>query len=193
MRWLKGKKPPVNKAKNDLNGDLFGFDDTQSEGLNNKTRKNKALESLKAIKAKNKQLKTTREQVKNLKELSESAKDFKRNNINKTGKTQEYFNFSKNIDISVIKTSNGTKKGLSKNNKEITQEQIKILKNCKSENTASELRKISKRTNKSKFKENVLDPLIHFGFFELTVPNSPRSPNQKYRLTGKFVRKIQKN
>jgi hypothetical protein len=38
-----------------------------------------------------------------------------------------------------------------------------------------------------------LDPLIHFGFFELTVPNSPTSPNQKYRLTGKFVRRIQKN
>jgi hypothetical protein len=47
-----------------------------------------------------------------------------------------------------------------KNNREITQDQIKILQNCKAENTASELRKISKRTNKSKFKENVLDPLI---------------------------------
>jgi hypothetical protein len=33
MKWFKGKKKsPINKAKNDLDGDLFGFDDTQSEG-----------------------------------------------------------------------------------------------------------------------------------------------------------------
>lgn len=193
MKWFKGKKkPPINKAKNDLDGDLFGFDDTQSEGLNNNTQKNKLLASLKVLKENNQPLESSKEQTKNLKELSESAKDFKRNNINKTGMTQEYFNFSKNIDTTVFNTINGTKKGLSKNNREITQEQIKILKNCKEENTALELRKISKRTNKSKFKESVLDPLIHFGFFELTVPNSPTSPNQKYRLTGKFVRRIQK-
>ena len=47
MKWLKNKKTPVDKAKNDLNGDLFGFDDTQSEGLSGNTQKNKALESLK--------------------------------------------------------------------------------------------------------------------------------------------------
>lgn len=191
MKWLKGKKTPVNKS--DINGDLFGFDDIQSEGLSGNTQKSKILESLKVIKEKNKQLEITKEKGKNLKELGESAKALKRNNINKTGKTQEYFNFLKNIDIEVINTINRTKKGLSKNNGEITQEQIEILKNCKEENTASELRKILKRTNKSKFKENVLDPLIHFGFFELTVPNSPTSPNQKYRFTGKFVRRIQKN
>jgi hypothetical protein len=64
--------------------------------LNNNTQKNKLLASLKVLKENNQPLESSKEQAKNLKELSESAKDFKRNNINKTGKTQEYFNFSKN-------------------------------------------------------------------------------------------------
>jgi hypothetical protein len=111
---------PFIEAKNDLDGDLFGFDDTQSEGLNNNTQKNKLLASLKVLKENNQPLESSKEQAKNLKELSESAKDFKRNNINKTGKTQEYFNFSKNIDTTVVNTINGTKKGLSKNKREIS-------------------------------------------------------------------------
>jgi len=31
--------------------------------------------------------------------------------------------------------------------------------------------------------------LIDFGFFELTIPEKPKSPKQKYRLTNKFVNK----
>jgi ABC-type sugar transport system ATPase subunit len=50
---------------------------------------NKLLASLKVLKENNQPLESSKEQAKNLKELSESAKDFKRNNINKTGKTQE--------------------------------------------------------------------------------------------------------
>ncbi len=181
MKWLKSNKILVDK--DDINSDLFNFDDTQESEI---------PKFLKTVKEK-KQLKTTKEQEGNLKELSESIKDFKRNNVNKTGKTQKHFNFSENIDVSVNNIINGTKKGLSRNNGKITQEQIEILKKCKEENTATELRVISKRTNKSKFKVNVLDPLIHFGFFELTIPESPTSPNQKYRLTGKFIRRIEKN
>ena len=76
----------------------------------------------------------------------------------------------------------GTKKGLS-------WDHLKILKNCKNENSATELMKILNRTNKSKFKNTIVNPLIENGFFELTNPGKPKSPTQKYRLTNKFVRR----
>ena len=49
--------------------------------------------------------------------------------------------------------------------------------------------KILKRSNKSKFKIAIINPLLDQNFLELTIPGSPKSPSQKYRLTGKFVKK----
>ena len=76
----------------------------------------------------------------------------------------------------------GTKKGLSRDH-------LKILKKCKIESSALELMKILKRSNKSKFKTAIINPLLDQNFLELTIPDSPKSPSQKYRLTGKFVKK----
>ena len=76
----------------------------------------------------------------------------------------------------------GTKKGLSKDH-------LKILRNCKNESSAIELMKILNRSNKSKFKNVIINPLVENGFFELTNPNKPKSPTQKYRLTSQFVRR----
>ena len=75
----------------------------------------------------------------------------------------------------------GTKKGLSKDH-------LKILRNCKNESSAIELMKILNRSNKSKFKNVIINPLVEKGFFELTNPDKPKSPTQKYRLTNQFVR-----
>ncbi len=85
-----------------------------------------------------------------------------------------YDNDSNNLII-------GTKKGLS-------WDHLKILKNCKNESSANELMEILNRTNKSKFKNVIINPLIENGFIELTNPDKPKSPTQKYRLTNKFVR-----
>ena len=52
----------------------------------------------------------------------------------------------------------GTKQGLSRDH-------LKILKNCKNESSAIELMKILNRTNKSKFKNTIINPLIENGFF----------------------------
>ncbi len=76
----------------------------------------------------------------------------------------------------------GTKQGLSRDH-------LIILKNCKKESRAIELMEILKRTNKTKFKDAIIKPLIENGFFELTNPGKPKSPTQKYRLTNKFVRR----
>ena len=47
----------------------------------------------------------------------------------------------------------------------------------------SDLMKILKRSNRTKFKKNMLQPLIDSGFLEMTEPDSPKSPKQKYRIT----------
>ena len=106
------------------------------------------------------------------------TKDIKRSK--KIGSEVEQLSFI--YDSESINEDKGTKKGLSRDH-------LKILKNCKEESTALELMKILKRTNKSKFKTAIINPLIDHHFLELTIPKSPRSPSQKYRLTGKFVRR----
>ena len=76
----------------------------------------------------------------------------------------------------------GTKKGL-------RPEHLKILRNCKNESSEIELMKILNRSNKSKFKNVIINPLVENSFFELTNPDKPKSPTQKYRLTNQFVRR----
>jgi len=129
------------------------------------------------------------ENTKNPGENSNWNKELKRNIVNKTGASQQGFEFNENTVTTKIKEVKGSKKGPSLNIKKISQDQVKILKDCAYENTAAELIKILKRTNRTKFKQSVLDPLIDFGFFELTIPEKPKSPKQKYRLTNKFVSK----
>ena len=75
----------------------------------------------------------------------------------------------------------GTKEGLSLDH-------LKVLKNCKNESSAIELMEILNRTNKSKFKNAIINPLVENGFFELTNPEKHKSPTQKYRLTNNFIR-----
>ena len=106
------------------------------------------------------------------------TKDIKRSK--KIGKEVEQLSFL--YDSESINEDIGTKKGLSRDH-------LIILKKCKEESTALELMKILNRTNKSKFKTAIINPLIDHQFLELTIPGSPRSPSQKYRLTGKFVRR----
>ncbi|MFZ2634099.1 MAG: hypothetical protein WA081_06515 [Desulfosalsimonadaceae bacterium] len=41
------------------------------------------------------------------------------------------------------------------------------------------------RSNRTKFRDQVLKPLIEDGLIEMTIPDKPRSSRQKYRLTEK--------
>ena len=106
------------------------------------------------------------------------TKDIKRSK--KIGQEVEQLSFMYDSE-SHIETM-GTKQGLSRDH-------LIILKKCKNESTALELMKILKRTNKSKFKTAIINPLIDHKFLELTIPESPKSPSQKYRITGKFVKR----
>ena len=106
------------------------------------------------------------------------TKDIKRSK--KIGQEVEQLSFMYDSERHI--SNKGTKKGLSRDH-------LIILKKCKSESTALELMKILKRTNKSKFKTVIINPLIYHNFLELTIPESPKSPSQKYRVTGKFVKR----
>ena len=112
-----------------------------------------------------------------IEQLEDWTKEIKRSQ--KIGQEVEQLSFIYDNDND--KLILGTKKGLSLDH-------LKILKNCKNESSAIELMEILNRTNKSKFKNTIINPLVENGFFELTNPDKPKSPTQKYRLTNKFVR-----
>ena len=46
-----------------------------------------------------------------------------------------------------------------------------------------ELLTVAGRTNRTKFREQVLKPLLDAGLVEMTVPGKPTSSKQRYRLT----------
>jgi ATP-dependent DNA helicase RecG len=72
----------------------------------------------------------------------------------------------------------GTKLALSRH-------QVRILEKCIEETALLELMAITGRSDRTKFRQQVLDPLLTDGLIEMTVPDKPRSSLQKYRLTDK--------
>jgi len=49
----------------------------------------------------------------------------------------------------------------------------------------TELMNMTGRTDCTKFRNQVLNPLLKKGLLEMTVPEKPTSGNQKYRITSK--------
>jgi len=45
--------------------------------------------------------------------------------------------------------------------------------------------KITGRTNRTKFRDQVLRPLLDNGLVEMAIPDKPRSSRQQYRITPK--------
>jgi len=122
-----------------------------------------------------------KEQTPKISETTQSVdwtKDIKRSK--KIGQEVEQLSFLYSSEAN--NETIGTKKGLSRDH-------LQILKKCNLESSALELMKILKRSNKSKFKTAIINPLLDQNFLKLTIPDSPKSPSQKYRLTGKFVKK----
>ena len=72
----------------------------------------------------------------------------------------------------------GTKLGLSR-------DQVEILRNSVTEKAVNELMSLVGRSNRTKFRDQVLRPLLDAKFIEMTIPDKPTSSKQKYRLTEK--------
>ena len=49
--------------------------------------------------------------------------------------------------------------------------------------SAKEMRQFCGQKDHTHFKTNVIDPLIAVSLIEMTQPDSPKSPTQRYRLT----------
>lgn len=60
------------------------------------------------------------------------------------------------------------------------------------EKGSSELMAMLGLTHRPTFRNNYLDPALDEGWIERTQPDSPRSPTQRYRLTGKGQRWLQR-
>jgi ATP-dependent DNA helicase RecG len=49
------------------------------------------------------------------------------------------------------------------------------------------------RKDRTKFRNQVLTPLLAAGLLELTIPDKPRSSKQRYRLTGAGAEYLKKS
>lgn len=63
--------------------------------------------------------------------------------------------------------------------------QVAILEKCREDTAITDLMAIAGRTDRTKFRHQVLNPLLEEGLIEMTIPDKPRSSQQKYRLTAK--------
>lgn len=74
------------------------------------------------------------------------------------------------------RSESGTKLGLSR-------DQVLALRQVSEAKGVADLLASSGRTNRTKFRDQVLRPLLEAGLVEMTIPDKPRSSRQQYRLT----------
>ena len=67
----------------------------------------------------------------------------------------------------------------------LSRHQVEIIQKCTLDSTLQDLLSLSKKTDRTKFKANILNPLIDAELLEMTIPGKPNSKLQKYRLTEK--------
>ncbi|MCC6916399.1 RNA-binding domain-containing protein [Nitrosomonas sp.] len=79
----------------------------------------------------------------------------------------------------------GTQSGLSEH-------QVQIIEMAVTPKAISELMATVKRVNRTKFRNQVLRPLLDAGLLEMTIPDKPRSSNQQYRTTAAGLERIAK-
>ena len=72
----------------------------------------------------------------------------------------------------------GTKLALSRH-------QVNILSLCKTKQGITDLLTLVGRTNRTKFRTDLLNPLLEEGLVEMTIPDKPQSSKQRYRITEK--------
>ncbi len=66
---------------------------------------------------------------------------------------------------------------------ELPHEQLALLACITAEHAITELMTLAGRSNRSKFRAQILAPLLELGLVAMTVPDKPSSSKQRYRLT----------
>jgi hypothetical protein len=74
----------------------------------------------------------------------------------------------------------------------LSSEQHLIMKNLISDQGITALMAVTGRTSRTKFRDQVLKPLVEAGLIEMTIPEKPRSSKQEYRLTNKGRKVVQR-
>jgi len=80
----------------------------------------------------------------------------------------------------------GTKLALSRH-------QVNILHDCYESSKLVDLMAVTGRSDRTKFRHQVLNPLLDAGLVEMTIPDKPKSSKQKYRLTDKGKEWVEQN
>ena len=62
--------------------------------------------------------------------------------------------------------------------------QVEILKYARDARPISDFMALTGRSDRSKFRNQVIKPLIEAGWIEMTIPDKPTSSSQKYQLTA---------
>ncbi|WP_265288841.1 ATP-binding protein [Verminephrobacter eiseniae] len=65
----------------------------------------------------------------------------------------------------------------------LSRHQVEVLELAQISKPLPELMGPSGRSDRTKFRDQVLRPLLDAGLLEMTLPDKPRSPNQQYRTT----------
>ena len=63
--------------------------------------------------------------------------------------------------------------------------QVQILRNCLTDKAIGTLMASVSRKDRTKFRNQILKPLLQAGSLEMTIPEKPTSSQQKYRVTDK--------
>ncbi|MCP4376339.1 MAG: transcriptional regulator [bacterium] len=66
-----------------------------------------------------------------------------------------------------------------------SRDQVEVLQKCLQPSAIRDLMVLFRRTNRTKFRDQVLNSLLNDGLIEMTVPDKPQSSKQKYRTTTK--------
>jgi ATP-dependent DNA helicase RecG len=96
----------------------------------------------------------------------------------KTGTSEGHLGAGDGPSLSQSTPEDGTTLALSRH-------QVEILRKCQQNKALLDLIAITGRSDRTKFRHQVLNPLIDMGLVEMTIPDKPRSSKQKYRLTTK--------
>jgi len=69
-------------------------------------------------------------------------------------------------------------------------DQVRILEFCKIERPIIEIMNLLNLKHRTYFRNSILKNLILEGLLELTIPNKPNSPKQKYKITKKGLKEL---
>jgi hypothetical protein len=66
-----------------------------------------------------------------------------------------------------------------------SQHQVQIINKCREDRILLELMAMTGRSDRTKFRRQILNPLIEAGLIEMAIPDKLQTSRQKYRLSDK--------